>query len=255
MKQVSIIVRVLPDNEVVDVNLPLEATSIDIIETLLDNGIGSRNDKDGNQIKYKLTKKGKGSDLRENESLENASTQDGDVLLMCPVFNSSDVGKIHFSIPGKLTLKKRAIAKVKLSRSLFDENTKDKDFIPSEVKVELIEVSDVMKCDLKEVSIRKLVEIVSINSAEQWFSDEEQISWRFDIFPFGIGVTTLILKVSIINRDQEIERIKDVFLFDKEVLIRDLNSPITYHHKKTEINVDDIIELTQFNKEKKKAGY
>lgn len=83
---IKVIVRVLPQNEDVDVELPLNATAKDVIESLLDSGIGQRNDNVGNPITYNLTPKGRNIVIDENETLGAAQVQEGDVILMTPVF-------------------------------------------------------------------------------------------------------------------------------------------------------------------------
>lgn len=82
---ISVIVRVLPNNEDVEVKLPVEATASDVIETLLENGIGERIDQTGNPISYKLIPKGKNIEIGEDETLSVAQVQSGDVILMTPV--------------------------------------------------------------------------------------------------------------------------------------------------------------------------
>ncbi|MTB52930.1 EsaB/YukD family protein [Lewinella sp. W8] len=83
---VNVIVRVLPDNEDIDVSLPLTATATDVIEKLLENGIGSKTDASGNPISYQLAPKGKGRNINPEETLEAAQVQEGDVIMMTPIF-------------------------------------------------------------------------------------------------------------------------------------------------------------------------
>lgn len=83
-QEISVIVRVLPKNEDVDVNLPVEATAHDVIESLLDEGVGVRVDQNGQPVSYRLIPKGKNSEIDENESLGQAKIQNGDILLMTP---------------------------------------------------------------------------------------------------------------------------------------------------------------------------
>lgn len=85
-QEISVVVRVLPNNEDIDVNLPLDATASDVIETLLDNNIGQRSDTQGNPITYRLAPKGKNMSLAEDETLGDAGVQNGDILLMMPDF-------------------------------------------------------------------------------------------------------------------------------------------------------------------------
>jgi len=85
MTEIDVLVRVLPGNDEVDVTLPVNATASDVIETLLDNGIAERMDASGNMISYKLVAKGKNETIDEEETLEAARIQKGDILLMTPI--------------------------------------------------------------------------------------------------------------------------------------------------------------------------
>ena len=83
---IKVIVRIVSTNEDVDVDLPINATAADVIESLLEGGVCGRNDHAGNPITYQLTPKGKGVIIGEDETLAEAKIQEGDVLLMTPVF-------------------------------------------------------------------------------------------------------------------------------------------------------------------------
>ncbi|MBK9013926.1 MAG: EsaB/YukD family protein [Saprospiraceae bacterium] len=86
-KEISIVIRVMPNADDVDVTLPLNATATDVIETLVgDPSLGiPRIDQQGNPISYKLAPKGKNRELGEDETLGHGEVQDGDILLMMPV--------------------------------------------------------------------------------------------------------------------------------------------------------------------------
>lgn len=249
----------MPTSEDVDVAVPPEATSIEIIETLLDHNLGSRKDNDGNKISYALRQKGKMHDLKEDATIQEEGVQNGDTLLMVPVLHAGDVGKIFFSIPGVLLIGEKAVAKVKISRYALDASIKeDKDFIVEEVEVELIEVSEIMQCTLEENSIRNHIEIIPVTREEQFFGDEGRINWRFDLFPYSIGITSLILKVSITKYFEGLgEKHKDVFIFDKEVLISNNSKGKFFPHKDTEVSLNTVEEIFQWNADKKKEiiGY
>lgn len=82
----QVIVRVLPDNVELDVKLPKKATANDVISTILEQGKGSAYDKRGMPTTYRLTPKGRNIEIEENQTLEAAQVQDGDILLMTPDF-------------------------------------------------------------------------------------------------------------------------------------------------------------------------
>jgi len=84
-KEINIIIRVMPNAEDVEISLPVEATPRDIIETLLDAGLGiPKVDGQSNPISYHLVPKGGNSKIGESDTLMNAQIQNGDVILMNP---------------------------------------------------------------------------------------------------------------------------------------------------------------------------
>jgi uncharacterized ubiquitin-like protein YukD len=83
----KVIVRIVSSNEDIDVDLPSDATAGDVIDSLLEANYCDRNDHAGNPITYQLTPKGnKGLIIGEDQTLAEAKVQQGDVLLMTPVF-------------------------------------------------------------------------------------------------------------------------------------------------------------------------
>ena len=82
---VSVIIRILPNNEDVDISVPLEATATEIIGSLLEKGLAERTDQNNYPINYKLIPKGKNVEIGENETLLQRNISDGDILLMAPV--------------------------------------------------------------------------------------------------------------------------------------------------------------------------
>lgn len=86
-RTIKVIVRIVSSNEDIDVDLPLDATANDVIETLLEAGVAPRNDNSGTPITYQLTPKNRRSIvIEEEQTLESAQIQEGDVLLMTPIF-------------------------------------------------------------------------------------------------------------------------------------------------------------------------
>lgn len=84
-REIGVVVRVMPNADDIDVNLPLSATALDVIETLLESGLGiPRVDQQGNGISYKLAPKGSNRAINEGETLGEAQVKDGDILLMMP---------------------------------------------------------------------------------------------------------------------------------------------------------------------------
>lgn len=85
MAEISVVVRVMPNADDVDIELPLEATPADIVEEMLNAGLNiPRIDQQGAAISYKLVPKGRQQALGDYETLGQAQVQNGDILLMIP---------------------------------------------------------------------------------------------------------------------------------------------------------------------------
>lgn len=84
-QEINVVIRVMPNMDDVDISLPGEATASDIVETLLDAGLGiPRLDQQSNPITYQLVPKGKNEPLDNSNSVKDAKVQNGDIILMIP---------------------------------------------------------------------------------------------------------------------------------------------------------------------------
>jgi hypothetical protein len=84
-KEVNVVIRIMPNADDVDVSLPLNATPSDVIETLLEAGLGTpRVDQQGNAISYQLVPKGSNAAIGEEQTLGEGKIQAGDIILMIP---------------------------------------------------------------------------------------------------------------------------------------------------------------------------
>lgn len=82
-KEISVIIRVMPNADDIEVTLPLESTPKDIVEALLDSDIGiPKIDPQGNPYVYELQPKGSNSAIQDGQSLQKANVQNGDTILM-----------------------------------------------------------------------------------------------------------------------------------------------------------------------------
>jgi len=83
--EINVVIRIMPNADDVDVSLPLSATPTDVIETLLDAGLGiPRIDQQGNAISFQLVPKGGNAALEEAQTLKDGRIQAGDIILMIP---------------------------------------------------------------------------------------------------------------------------------------------------------------------------
>jgi len=82
----SVIVRILPRGEEVDMELPATSTGKVIKESLLDHEELHipKYDEEGSQYSYKLVSKGSGKEISDAVTLYEAGVKDGDTLLLMP---------------------------------------------------------------------------------------------------------------------------------------------------------------------------
>lgn len=84
MSNISIVIRIMPQAEDLDVDLPLHCTGKQIVEELLGNNIVNRNDDQGNPIVYELVSKALGKKIRPEDQLQDLAIPNGDTLLLTP---------------------------------------------------------------------------------------------------------------------------------------------------------------------------
>lgn len=81
---ISVIIRLMPGGDELDVELPLYSTGKEIIEELLNNGLVPTTDPQGNPYTYKLVSKETGQEVAQGQSLFNLGIKDGNTLLLMP---------------------------------------------------------------------------------------------------------------------------------------------------------------------------
>lgn len=82
---ISVIVRILPAGDELDVELPLYSTSKEIIEELLNAGLGiERSDSQGNPHIFQLISKENGRELLSDKTLYDCGVKPGQTLLLTP---------------------------------------------------------------------------------------------------------------------------------------------------------------------------
>jgi uncharacterized ubiquitin-like protein YukD len=79
---VTIIVRIMPQAEDLEIELPLYTTGKQIVEELLSQQIIPRNDEAGNPIVYELVSKKVGKKLMPEDRLADLNVPNGDTLLL-----------------------------------------------------------------------------------------------------------------------------------------------------------------------------
>jgi hypothetical protein len=121
------------------------------------------------------------------------------------------MGKVLYHIPGMMQVEKWTRCTIRLAweELLLSEGLK----IPEEERViESIRLGNVMQVSLEESRNGQNFEINSLNNTEQFISEDEFTEWLFDVKPHKEGTFTLILRVTLIQVIEGIDRKKDIVL-------------------------------------------
>jgi uncharacterized ubiquitin-like protein YukD len=84
MDKISIIIRVMPNGDELDVELPVLSTGKEIVEELLNANFAPRNDRLEEPFTYKICSKYRGIIIDENKTLYDIGIQDGDTIFLVP---------------------------------------------------------------------------------------------------------------------------------------------------------------------------
>ncbi|MEZ4883382.1 MAG: hypothetical protein R3E32_01505 [Chitinophagales bacterium] len=89
----SVVVRIQPDNYEVSVELPAQSTGKQVIDSLIEEpslGI-SRINQEGQPYIFRLVSKGTGVQIQENVTLLDAGVKHNDTLLLFPVIEAGGI--------------------------------------------------------------------------------------------------------------------------------------------------------------------
>ena len=81
---INVIVRILPQGDELDVELPIFSTGKDILDELLAADLVPKADPQGNPYSYQLITKDRGSEVDYSKTLTDQGVRDGNTLLLAP---------------------------------------------------------------------------------------------------------------------------------------------------------------------------
>lgn len=124
-------------------------------------------------------------------------------------------GSIYYDIADEMLLDELYRCIIRIS---VDKNILIKKSTQTRI-VDTIRISDVMVVDLIDTSVKENFLINTICSNEQIIDDNNYTEWLFNVTPLILGKHPLILRVSIIQIINNIERKKQI-VFEKEILVK-----------------------------------
>lgn len=84
MSDLNIVIRVMPNGDEFDVEVPSYSSGKDLVDGLLQKGVAPRNDPQGNPYIYELISKAKNVKISETKTLMDVGITNGDTIYFTP---------------------------------------------------------------------------------------------------------------------------------------------------------------------------
>ena len=84
MDNITLVVRILPSGDELDVELPPYTTIKELVSELFNSGQVEQRDQQGNPYTYELALKGTNTPIMEDKTLHDIGVKHGDTLLLMP---------------------------------------------------------------------------------------------------------------------------------------------------------------------------
>ncbi len=81
---INVVIRVMPNGDELDVELPVSATGQEIVEELLRSNVAPRTDPEGNPYAYELISKVSNTKIGENKTLYDLGIRDSETIYFVP---------------------------------------------------------------------------------------------------------------------------------------------------------------------------
>lgn len=221
---VSLLIQPLDTKQEIPIEFPLSTTGSELVIHLLKINIVPQFDSSGNLISYRLVNESTGQEISGNQRLLDANIEDEDVLIIIPNLlagGNADLGRILISFPDQFYFVEKNYCRfvVRISPQLIKKRLLKKG-LSTESKIHKIEISKVMEVSLEENSLEPILRIKPHNTIDQYVANESWTEWNFDVIATNPGLTSLIVKVSMLVKVLGFGmRRKTVFFLDHELEI------------------------------------
>ena len=128
---------------------------------------------------------------------------------------SSNRGRMLYQIPLNMPLEQESKCIVRIAQSSIDISSglNDETFETSSIRI-----ADIMLVNLIDFTESGAFSIRRVNDQEQFIDKEDFTQWMFFVKPTTMGSHPLILKISVIELINGVERKKDI-VFEKQILV------------------------------------
>ena len=220
---ILLVIRIMPSGDEVDVELPIGSKGAEIIEEILEANLAPRIDSEGYPYIYELIAKSTNVKIGDDKSLFELGIKNNEVIYFVPKMLSDGGGgfdgNLIYSIPSNLKIGINSICRIRISKTELKEILLKKG-MDYNLKVDEIEINDLMIVTLIENSLKEHLIIKGLSTEEQIISDVYYSEWQYSLTPVRIGFTSVVLRVSMKDILKGFgERKKDVFLLNQDIEI------------------------------------
>ncbi|MBK6903920.1 MAG: SUMF1/EgtB/PvdO family nonheme iron enzyme [Saprospirales bacterium] len=126
-------------------------------------------------------------------------------------------GSLLYQIPGRMELEKEARCRVRIA---YDEAALLENIeLTRDTRIKDVRIAEVMEVELIDPAENPAFSIRTFNRTEQFIEREEYTEWLFFVKPLREGQFPLLLRVSVIEKVGEKERVRDIVLEETVVIV------------------------------------
>lgn len=215
----QIAIRVMPGDNMAAMEVSEQTTVKELFSKVFHFNLAPESDPRGNPYIFELFSSRTGKRFNPESSLNELDIEPWDVLYFIPKLVAGGQGSLVYHIPSHLTIGEKERCKVRIATEALKHFLLRKG-ISKEADLNKIEIGSVMAVSLEENSIQEHLPIKPLNTPEQIVGGDFYSEWNFDLIPKKAGVTSVILRVSMLDMVKGFgEKRKDVFFLDREIKI------------------------------------
>ncbi len=131
----------------------------------------------------------------------------------------SKQGSLLYQIPGQMAVEKETRCRVRIA---YDEDTLLENIeLTRDTRIKDVRIAEVMEVELIDPAETPAFSIRTFNSQEQFVEKDEYTEWIFFVKPLREGQFPLLLRVSVIEKVGDKERVRDIVLEETVVIVAD----------------------------------
>ncbi|MFZ2901020.1 MAG: SUMF1/EgtB/PvdO family nonheme iron enzyme [Saprospiraceae bacterium] len=131
----------------------------------------------------------------------------------------SKQGSLLYQIPGQMAVEKETRCRVRIA---YDEDTLLENIeLTRDTRIKDVRIAEVMEVELIDPAETPAFSIRTFNRQEQFVEKDEYTEWIFFVKPLREGQFPLLLRVSVIEKVGDKERVRDIVLEETVVIVAD----------------------------------